>query len=571
MLDNNFAYPTLLSASRIHVEVTQEYIDSCSALENEYVCSNDLLEQLNVRIECENAIREKSHHLAILKELPNICVVGLMSAHPHLAVVTGGDKSGNGNKPFLTYEEKMELPVVYYNADGDNAGVWESANRPLGLFGSIVERYKPGATDKDKKEIFSSVKGKLRTIYKCVIPYYAAMNNCIYDVLHKKAIPFSPDLVFTAKSHINFNAAAVNPFIYIEEDGTTWDVISWLNSLGTPEFVEQIKDVIQAVLLPLAPRGKSVWFYSPTGNNGKGTIAALLRNLVTDSVTVNIPLSQFGEPFGLAELPKAMAIITDENEVDSFNKAGMEKFKAVVTGDAVTINKKYENPYKFYFNGLVLECMNSLVETTDKSNSFYRRLHIIKFSECFTGKERRYIKQRLIYRTDVLEFIAKMVLQDMEYKEAFTETPMIKDALSEYISSTNSVAEYLDTILPKAKWNLLPAKDFLYEGYKTYCKKTNPNGKIKKYPKFINSVKDYISKNPDWEWTDCCRSDGYIDGNVTEPLLLEYEMEPFRNRLCYVPYDPTSQYSVSGCLKEKYSGLKRKGFTKQQATVTNNP
>lgn len=71
--------------------------------------------------------------------------------------------------------------------------------------------YKPGATLKEKKEIFALVKSKLRIIRQCAIPYYAPVNNGIVDVLNKKLIPFSPDIVFTSKIHTNLNMQATNP------------------------------------------------------------------------------------------------------------------------------------------------------------------------------------------------------------------------------------------------------------------------------------------------------------------------------------------------------------------------
>ncbi len=48
----------------------------------------------------------------------------------------------------------------------------------------------------------------------------------------------------------------------------------------------------------------------------------------------------------------------------------------------------------------------------------------------------------------------------MEYRESFTETSLTKSALSEYRLYSNSVHAFLEEILPRCKWNLLPATDF---------------------------------------------------------------------------------------------------------------
>ena len=289
-----------------------------------------------------------------------------------------------------------------------------------------------------------------------MIPHYVAVGNGIVDVLNKKLLPFSPDLVFTSKIQTNLNLAATNPFITIPEDGSVWDFDSWIASLGSADFVHSIKEVIQAACLPLAPRNKMVLFYNTSGNGGKGTICQLIRNLLGADVTASIKLNDFSNPFGLANLPKSVAVIVDENDVGLFIK-NLSVVKAVITGDVVTINQKYEKAYDYSFHGLVLECINEYMRVQDKSGSFKRRLFIIPFPCCFNGIEKKYIKERLIYRKDVLEYVLKTVLITMDYRDTFTETAESKAALYEYESYTNTVVAFLDEFLPTARWNLLPA------------------------------------------------------------------------------------------------------------------
>ena len=107
----------------------------------------------------------------------------------------------------------------------------------------------------------------------------------------------------------------------------------------------------------------------------------------------------------------------------------------------------------------------------------------------FTGQQKRYIKDELIYRKDVLEYILKTVLVDMDYREAFTETAETRTALKAYVTATNTVAAFLDEILPQCKWDLLPATDFLYEIYKEWYRRISPSGKVIGRNDFLDSVK----------------------------------------------------------------------------------
>lgn len=526
-----------------------------------------VMDETRLRFELENSILNKGQKLKCPQDLPPLSIALLIAARTDVALVSPGDKSQTNKKQSLTSEQRYKLPIGIYQTAGDNKGVYEITNTPYeGAFPELVERYKPDATRKEKLEVFTLVKSRLKVVQTCVIPYYVPVNNGIWDMKSKTLYPFSTDLVFTSKIHTNLNLAATNPVISIPEDNSTWDVDSFFNELGSPEFQLSIKEVIQAACLPLAPRNKMTLLHSSVGNNGKGTICQTIRNLLGKNSTISIPVADFSKQFALAGLPKAVAVIVDENNVSHFSQ-GLGNLKAVITGDTVQIEQKYEKTYDYSFHGLILQCVNDFPKVDDKSGSFRRRLHIIPFENCFTGKEKRYIKDRLIYRTDVLEYILKTVLVDMDYREEFTETAATKKALELYTKTTNSVVAFLQEILPQCQWDLLPATDFLYTAYKNWYREFVPSGKVIGRNDFIDSVKEFVATDEqaslEWEWSDSTRSKGYIDFDKPEPLLDRYNLTAFMDNSfgTYVNREFAFEYRV----KEKYSGLKRKNVQ-----VTNN-
>lgn len=147
----------------------------------------------------------------------------------------------------------------------------------------------------------------------------------------------------------------------------------------------------------------------------------------------------------------------------------------------------------------------------------------------------------------------------MDYRDTFTETAESKAALYEYESYTNTVVAFLDEFLPTARWNLLPATELLYEAYKVWYRNVSPSGNLIGRNDFIDSLKNYVlmetKENPQfpWEWTDSTRSKNYIDLKVSEPIAIEFGIDPFlRAGGCGNYY--------SRLIKEKYSGLKRRNF-----------
>lgn len=413
-----------------------------------------------------------------------------------------------------------------------------------------------------------------KIVPKCVNPHFVAVNNGVWDSSSRKLLSFDPKMVFTSKIHTNLNLAATNPVITVPEDGSTWDVDSWLNSLGSPEFVESIKEVFQAACYNLVPWNKMVLFYSTYGCNSKGTICQTIRNIVGHNSAISIPLNKFSKQFELGDLPNATCIIVDENDVNDYI-TGLSTLKAIITSDVVRVEQKFQASYDYVFDGLVLQCVNALPRVVDKTGSFERRLHIIPFTQCFTGVERKYIKDRLIYRDDVLEYLLKMVLVDMPYRTAFTENSETQAALRDYVITNNSVVAFLDEILPKCKWDLLPATDFLYEIYKQWYRKVSPAGKTMGRNDFIQGLKEYVfthtRQNPnfEWEWTDSCRWQGYIPLNQYEPLVDEYNIEPLRSVIYWTIHN--SAYVHTNQLPVHYSGLKRrKAASPSQGTKTDN-
>ena len=554
--------------SQIYERVPQEVLAQYPNLTNEYSFADTVMAKILSEFTLQNSVRVKGQKLKCPQDLPSLSIAVLIAARSDVALVSSGDKSQTDKKQNLTSEQRHSLPIGIYQTTGDNKGVYEITNDPYGAFGELVERYKPDATRREKLEVFTLVKSRLKVVEKCVIPYYVAVNNGIWDVGDKILHPFSQDLVFTSKIHTNLNLAATNPVITIPEDNSTWDVDTFFSELGSPEFVESIKEVIQAACLPLAPRNKMVLFMNTAGNNGKGTICQLIRNILGKDSVVSIPITNFSKQFELANLPHACSVICDENDVSSFSQ-GLGNLKSVITGDTVSIERKYKESFDYSFHGLVLQCVNDFPKGDDKSGSFRRRLHIIPFENCFTGAEKRYIKDRLIYRTDVLEYILKMVLVDMEYREQFTETAATKKALESYVKTTNSVVSFLQEILPECKWDLLPATDFLYSAFKSWYREVSPSGKVIGRNDFIDSVKEFVATDEnmklEWEWTDSTRSKGYIDCDKKEPLLDRYDLTAFMDNTfgAYVNREFVYEYR----LKEKYSGLKRRSATANNTSV----
>ena len=433
--------------------------------------------------------------------------------HPIKAICTGGAGS----------DRSYDLLALYQNT-GENEGIYVTDDE---TFRGLIRQYNITIQTKEINEVMSILKEIVPRSYRCKQANLIAVNNGVFDYDAKKLLPFSPDLVFLSKSRINYVKNVTNPIIHNPDDNTDWDVESWMKELSDdPEIVNLLWEILGAIVRPLVAWNKSAWFYSESGNNGKGTLCELMRQLVGPGSYASIPLSKMGEEFALEPLVRSSAIIVDENDVGTFiDKAA--NLKAIITNDVVPINRKFKMPIAYQFYGFMVQCLNEMPKVKDKSDSFFRRQIFIPFLKSFTGHERRYIKNDYLHRQEVLEYVLHRVLH-MNYYE-LSEPDACKIALAEYKEYNDPVRQFADEVLPQSNWDLLPFP-YLYALYTEWFKRSAPSGKVQSRNTFINDLLAVIEHDPDWECKDKRKQ---IRGGkhmvAQEPLLATYDLRDWMN------------------------------------------
>lgn len=473
----------------------------------------DLLEEIMDAFDLENASKDKGKKWKYPDKLiPTQIADTLLRIHPIANIACAGDDA----------DRDYDILAIY-QSEGENEGIYVSGDHE---FFQKAEKYCYSITSREVQEVISIIRNKAPRKARCDDKNLIAVNNGIFDYDTKQLIPFDPDYIFTAKSKVNYNDQAYNVVIHNPDDNTDWDVESWMDDLSDdPEIVHVLWQILGAIIRPNVPWNKAAWFYSNTGNNGKGTLCELMRQLCGKGTYASIPLSDFGKDFMLEPLISATAIIVDENDVGTYiDKAA--NLKAVVTGDVIQINRKFQKPVAYQFKGFMAQCLNENVKVKDKSDSFYRRQLFIPFTKCFTGKERKYIKNDYLQRPEVLEYVMYKVL-NMDYYEL--DTPQAcKDALEEYKESNDPVRQFFNEVVLQATWNLLPFK-LLYEMYKKWFKENNPSGSVQGKSSFISDIINVANQSGEWE---CLGRYHKISTahrmSCHEPLLHDYGLDDWQ-------------------------------------------
>lgn len=440
----------------------------------------------------------------------------------------------------------------------------------------------------DMKEVMAVLREQAPRRERATNRDLIAVGNGIVDYKTKQLMPFSPEHIFMSKARIKYNPDAQNPICHNEADGTDWNVESWMSELSDdPDTVELLWQVIGATIRPYVSWNKSAWFYSEQGNNGKGSLVELMRQLIGPMAYAAIPLNDFGKDFALEPLTQASAILVDENDVGTFiDKAA--NLKAIITNDVISINRKHKVPISYQFHGFMVQCLNEFPKIKDKSESFYRRQLFIPFTKCFTGAERKYIKDDYLKRNDVLEYVLWRVINMDDYYD-FIETEDTTSVLAEYKEFNDPIRAFWTemhveddngVIKPAFRWDLLPFS-FAYDLYKAWLKEAMPSSTPLGRNTFIKDliavagpqtgkiIDDYKHGRVTLDelrdvWTcpssrDRHRSSTHI--TAPEPLIADYRLDDWVNHK--VSDQDTMRLLPE--LKQFYSGLIRGDVAVRQA------
>lgn len=512
-----------------------QYLNSLNPVASKTIeeIKEELIEHINDFIELRNvAISNKNKRYKYISNLPNIVIAQIiLKLHPVVNI--------------RLHSESTELAV--YRDSGEKAGLYITDRR---IIKQVIKPYNRLASEHDIQEIISDLECSAPIKELTKDKDLIAVNNGIFNYKSKTLQPFSKDMVFLSKSHVDYNPFARNVVIHNPDDGTDWDVESWMKSLSDdPEIVRLLWELLGAVIRPNVPWNKSAWMYAKSGNNGKGTLCELMRNLCGEESCASIKLSQFSNDVFLDSLVRVSAIINDENQPGAYMEVA-DNLKCMITGDPVSINRKYLSKLTFTFRGMIVQCFNEFPQIRDRTPSLLRRLLIIPMGNCFEGCERKYIKEDYIKRKEVLEYVLYRVL-NMDYYEL--DIPQAcRRALAKYQEFNDPVVEFWNTFKNEFVWDLLPFQ-FLYDLYKSWHAQFYPSGKLLGYKTFCSDIRKASHNDTEWEAKDYAVVPGSkLDKG--EMLVGEYGLKDWMDG-SYSGADMNKKYRP--LLKPHYRGLVR--------------
>ncbi|WP_165971951.1 DNA primase family protein [Paenibacillus piri] len=275
-------------------------------------------------------------------------------------------------------------------------------------------------------------------------PKYLNLRSGMLGLYSRELVSHHPKFLSTFQIPIAYDSKAECPvFINFLHDIFDGDeervnlVQEWMGYC----FLNEIK--IQASLICLGG-----------GSNGKSVLAEIIRNLIGVENVSNVPLNALNGRFGLQNLPGKLVNISAENELSK--KFNTQNFKMLTSGDAVNVEQKYTPSFNTSLVVKSIILLNSMMDTDDLSNGFFRRLIILPFNKTYrelkagetpvagvaymdktlTDKLLKELPGILVF---ALEGLARLIENDFN----LTRSKACDHALDKYKNELNPVAEFV--------------------------------------------------------------------------------------------------------------------------------
>ncbi len=166
-----------------------------------------------------------------------------------------------------------------------------------------------------------------------------------------------------------------------DEDETVYTIEAEIDAKITT-----IGEWIGLALLGLCTREATALVCFGEGSNGKSVLASLLSDLFGAERTAHLAPQAMKERFSRAQL--FGAVINVVSEMPETDLLESDTLKAMISGDAITVEHKGEKPFRMRPRAAHFFAANKLPSSRDRSHGLWRRLVPIEFHHIFTRSDR---------------------------------------------------------------------------------------------------------------------------------------------------------------------------------------
>jgi len=295
------------------------------------------------------------------------------------------------------------------------------------------------------------------------------VKNGLYDIDNMKLMPHSPDIYSINQLNVTYREDA--------------ECILWQRSLdqifeNDADRIMLLQEFFGCCLARENDYEKSLFLFGE-GANGKSVVLYVLEELIGKENCSSIALEKFNDSHYIARLRDKLVNISLETNAKTNVYDNM--FKAIVTGDTISADEKYGQPFQFKPYCKLLFSTNNMPRVGDKTEGYYRRLLILPFNRQFNKEERDpKLKQKIsASELDGIFLWALNGLKRLRERGYFKESASMQSIKDEYRKENNNVIIFVEERCVLDVQDDVN-KDDLYQTYHDWCFESGyrPLGKI---------------------------------------------------------------------------------------------
>jgi putative DNA primase/helicase len=284
------------------------------------------------------------------------------------------------------------------------------------------------------------------------------VKNGLYDIDNMRLVPHSADVYSINQLNVTYRDDAECPI--------------WTKSLGQifendEERIELLQEFFGYCLTRENDYEKALFLFGE-GANGKSVVLYVLEELIGKENCSSIALEKFNDSHYIARLRDKLVNISLETNAKTNVYDNM--FKAIVTGDTISADEKYGQPFQFKPYCKLLFSTNNMPRVGDKSEGYYRRLLILPFNRQFNKEERDHkLKYKIASsELDGIFLWALNGLKRLRDRGYFEESASMLNVKDEYRKENNNVIIFVEEMCVLDAHDDI-SKDDLYQAYNNWC------------------------------------------------------------------------------------------------------
>jgi|GEM_PF-3468627 len=209
------------------------------------------------------------------------------------------------------------------------------------------------------------------------------------------------------------------------------------------------------------------------GRNGKSTVMRVWQAMLGDHNVSHVDFGLLGKDAMLHSMVGKLANFT--GELTHMSKPNEATLKQIISGEKLTIDRKYLTPITVAIYAKLVVACNMLPTISDTSDGVWRRLLIMPFNVKIPAAEvNPHLAEELKAELPGIFMWAVEGLRRLMRARYFTECEVCDNQKAEHRRDSNTVAEFLDQACHHNPPHAVTTKGL----YRTYRKFTEDNGRL---------------------------------------------------------------------------------------------